>query len=288
MKYADLLEECLSLVRSGENPERLIATHPEHADQLRLDLATARDARATVRDLPAPADARPQLRAELAARREMAARRRLLRLPRFLPAPALAGAAVAAVALIAALAVFTLPSNTAEASIEGVVVENDGATLTVQTEDGLQSIALAGSGTVSSESGARLALASLEPGQLLRARGNQGDAGKLIARRIELQAADELPPWCERFAASCAAVEKIIAQRIAECQRDAPACQGLRDRHELIRDGVSFLERLNRLRERCETGTIAACREAQQLCDSRRPICAQLREWLPTQAPAGR
>jgi len=291
VKYEDLLEDCLAAIRRGEEPERLIAAHPGHAAQLRLDLATAGSVRGVVRELPAPSDARARqrLRADLAAQREaVAGRRSFFGRLRLMPAPALAVIAVAVIALVATLAVVTMPGNTAEASIEGVVIENDGATLTLQTESGVQSIGLDEAGSVSNQSGASVTLESLEPGQLLRVRGKERDDGELLARRIELRNTEELPVWCERFADVCAQLEKVIAERVAECLRDGPSCEGLRSRYELLRERVNFVERLRDLRDRCESGTAPACREVQQTCESGRPVCVPLREWLREHRPEGR
>ena len=63
------------------------------------------------------------------------------------------------------------------------------------------------------------------PGVPMQLVSIDGTIHRLIARRIELRNADELPLWCERFAESCAQLEKAIAARIAECQRASATCQ---------------------------------------------------------------
>src|SRR5690606_24620725 len=118
----DILAEALDLARSGGDVEELIARHPKHAERLRQDLATAAAARDAAAGQPAPSTARlRRLQADLAAERE----RRSAPRGRFGGVlPRLAIASAAAVALVAAVLYFSLQSQqTAEASVEGVIVE---------------------------------------------------------------------------------------------------------------------------------------------------------------------
>lgn len=283
MRYADVLEECLAALRRGEDTTPLLAANPAFAEQLRLDIAAAGVARRLSAELPEPTPAARQLfRSNLNAQRAAVAARR----PRFgwfgLKSPVLALAGGAVVALVVALAVggVLIPADTAEASIEGVLVENDGNLLTLQTEDGLQSVALDESGTVSSETGAPVDLASLEPGQLLRVQAKRKGPGALLARRIELRASGELTVWCERFSDPCLQLEKTISERASECVRDAPICQSIRTRLQILRTQNAARMRLSDLQSRCESGVEGACREVQQLCQSNKPACASISDWL--------
>lgn len=285
MKYRDLLDQCLEMARRGADPEELIAAYPEHAEALRQELAAARHMRQVAQSLPGPGAAPlRRFNADLAAaRRDATAPPRTFRLRPYL-APALA-ASLVAVLIVATATMLMVPGGTAEASIEGVIVENDGTTLTVHTASGIQTVSLTSSGTVSGQQGTALPLANLEPGQLLRARGKPGPPGKLAAQRIELQSVEALPAWCERFADSCSQAERVISQRAESCQRGVPACEHLKERLRALRGGIEASDRLKELRDRCDAGVTGACREVQQFCATGRPACDAIRDWLRERIP---
>jgi hypothetical protein len=285
MSYQNVLDECLTRLRRGESVDALVAAYPQHADRLRGDLAAASAARTFTASLPGvSATARQTFRANLQsqrASREVRPPRSLW--PRF-KTPAFAFAAVAglAIALFVTLG-GVLPTQTAEAgTIEGVVVDTADGRLTLQTKDGVETITVQDTATVSDVAGSAVALASLEPGQFVTIRGSRRDAGEFQARRIELQAATRLEAWCEQFATSCVALERTLAQRAAECVRDVPACQGIRTRLDLVREKIATAARLTTLQERCDGGQNAACRDIQAFCAANPAACESIRDWLRT------
>lgn len=212
MKYPDILEACLERLRSGALVDDVVAEYPRFADELRRDLAAAASARSVPAGLPPAGEgARARFQVELQSRRGAAAARLSkpgggwLRWSAAMPAIA-ASAAVLLLAVVLLGGVFS-SSQTAEAAVEGVVVDNDGTTLTLQTETGLQTISLADQATVSSDSGSALQLSSIEPGQLVLIRGARATKAAVVARRIQLRAAADVRTWCDRFPGQCAELE---------------------------------------------------------------------------------
>jgi hypothetical protein len=284
VSYEDILDQCLAAVRRGEDVEPLIATQPQFAERLRLDLAAAASARRLAGDLPLPSPAaRQAFRASLASQREQrAAQQNRSFWPMFrVPALALGAVSVVVVIVGVVLAAGLLSSNTAEASsIEGVVVQNDNGALMVQTEGDVQTIEVQDSLTVSDDSGASVDLASIEPGQLVVIRGKPGGARVFRARRIELRAADQLRPWCRQHLVACAALDRTISQRAAECTSDQPICQNIRSRLDQIRQELGAGSRLQQLQSSCDAGTRVDCREIVSFCNNNPGVCDSIRDWL--------
>ena len=282
MSYQDVLDECLGHLQRGEKIDALMAAHPEHAPRLRADLAAVGTARSLSASLPPTSvESRQRFRAGLQAQRAVHASKAPPSLwPRF-KAPAFAVAAIAAavVALVVALG-GVIPSDTAEAgTIEGVVVEATDRQLTLQTEDGIETVRYEGAVQVSNESGQAVASASVEPGQFVTIKGERA-AGVFQARRIQLQATARLEAWCEQFASSCVELERGLSRRASECARDLPACQSIRSRLDLVRGKIAAAARLTVLQERCDAGQLVACREIEAICANNPVVCESLREWL--------
>ncbi len=287
MKYQDALEDSLARLRRGEDRGSVMALYPQFADQLAVDLDVAVAAWRAPSNLPAPAAAsRQRFAADLAAertKRQAAPSRGAGGGLLSFRAPVFALGMAAAVALIAFVAFsgIIVPSNTAEASIEGVVVGNEAGVLTVQTEAGVRSIAVESGLSVSDESGANAELASLQPGQLLLIRGQSGSGETFVARRIEARTAAELQTWCINHAVACAALESQISQRVSECgSTETPACTTIRLRLQELRRQNEVLLRIKALQERCESGANVACREVAEYCRTNPGSCATIREWL--------
>jgi hypothetical protein len=283
MKYEDVLAACLERMRRGEAIDALVAEHPAFADQLRADLGAAGSLRAAASALPATTEAaRARFAGELRAQRGAVAARVKQRRGWFrwrLALPALA--ATAAALLVAAVLVsgVVAPTDTAEASIEGVIVENDGSTMTLQTETGLQTVSIDEARLTGDDQGSLAGPGSLEPGQLILIRGTRA-AASVVAERITLRAYGEMRNWCDRYPAQCAEVEKALSQRADNCAQNEILCQHIRDRLQQIRSEIASRRKLGDLRSGCEQGTAAACRELQDRCTSERPACAAIKDFL--------
>lgn len=288
MKYADILQSCIERLRHGEPLDAIITEHPQYAEQLRFDLSAAEASRSVSTRLPEPSsDARARFQLDLQAQRRVATtrpqRRVWLRWSILLPATAATAAAVLVVAALAAGVI--LPTSTAEASFDAIVVANDGTNLTVQTDEGLQSVELSDA-VGADESGASVDPATLEPGQLVHVRGRKAEAAGIAARRIEARAAEALQAWCQRFEGACSTAERELTDRIDRCEQSPEVCSRVRARLQTLRNEIDARRRVSDLQRRCDNGNNAACREVQQLCSSERPVCAAIREWLRNHRPA--
>lgn len=284
LSYRDILEESLVRVRQGEDAETIATSYPAVAEQLRADLAAAMMASRVSGALPAPgASARPAFSASLAAEQRRRASRKHGGGWLSSRTPAFGLAMAAAVALVFLVSIDSGPfsSETAEAgTIEGVVVDNSGGALTLRTGEGIESIAVEGTPAVSDEAGARVELASIEPGQLLEVQGKRRQAGVFVARRIQARTSEALQSWCERNGEACVALEGQISQRVAECASQQRSCPAVASRLQVLRAQNAVLLRLKALQERCDNGGALACREIEQACRETPAACGPLREWL--------
>jgi hypothetical protein len=283
MKYEDVLASGLDRLRRGAAIDDLVAEQPRVAEQLRADLTAAASAGAVSARLPAPsAEARARFQRDLQAQRRAAAAPAASRggwFGRRLALPALA--ATAAALLVAAVLVSGIiaPTDTAEASIEGIVLDNDGSAMTLQTETGLQTVAVDRAQVACDDTASCIGPGSLEPGQLIVIRGTR-EARRVVAQRIELRAYGDVAYWCDRFPGQCAAVETALSQRADRCDQSAVACQHIRSRLEEIRSQIASSRQIGDLRSRCGEGVNAACRELQDRCSNNRPACAAIRDFL--------
>jgi hypothetical protein len=277
MRYEDALEECLQALRRGADLEQTLAGHPEHADRLRADLAAATGLRALAASLPRPdaASAR-RLQAALAERRPRGTSTRRL------PAPAFALAALAAVALLAFAALSgSLGGSSAQAAtLEGVVLENSGSVLALQTDTGIESVQLAKDATITDDTGATIGLEGIEPGHLLQARGNRPAQGVFAARRISLKPPAELHAWCGLDLRRCLAGAQALQQRLDLCPETSNACIRARLRLAEVRALIGAVERAQGLRRDCEQGNRATCRELIGTCRQRPELCRPFATWL--------
>ncbi|MGE0059522.1 MAG: hypothetical protein AB7T32_16195 [Dehalococcoidia bacterium] len=283
MKYEDVLATCLDRMRRGESIDTLVAEFPRFAVQLRADLTTAASSRGLAARLPATSsDARVRFQRDLQAQRRAVASKPQrtggwFRLSLALPVGAAMAAALLAVAVLAGGVL--APTGTAEASIEGVILDNDGSTMTLQTDSGLQTVSVEQAQVTCADASSCIGPGSLEPGQLILIRATR-EATSVVARRIELRAFGEVANWCDRLPAQCAEVERLLAQRADRCEQNPVLCQRIEDRLRQIRSEIASRDRLSDLRNRCEAGTTVACRELQNACQSGRPACAPMRDFL--------
>jgi hypothetical protein len=282
MKYEDVLAACLDRMRRGEKIDALVAENPAFADRLRGDLSAAGSLRGVAGGLPPTTETvRARFAGDLRARRSAAAtpEKQGGWLRWRLALPALAATAAALLVAVVLVSGVVAPANTAEASIEGVIVENNGSTMTLQTETGLQTVSIDQASLTGDDVGSLIGPGSLEPGQLIFIRGTRA-ATNVVAERITLRAYDEMRNWCDRYPAQCSEVEKALTQRAANCVQNEILCQHIRDRLQQIRGEIASRTKLGDLRSACEQGSAAACRELQQRCTSERPACAAIRDFL--------
>jgi hypothetical protein len=289
MKYENVLAACLDRIRTGESIEALVAEHPRYAERLRFDLTTAASARSLSARLPATSDdSRLRFIRDLQSERRSAAatpakpHRRWFGWRLGLPAIAATAAALLVVAVL--VTGIVTPTNTAEASIEGVIVDNDGSTLTLQTETGLQTVSVEQARVSCDDTSSCIGPGQLEPGQLISISGKR-QASTVVARRIELRGYEEISKWCDRYPGQCAELENALSQRAERCDQNAAACLQLRSRLQHLRSEIASRTQIGDLRNRCADGTSAACNELQRRCnDSDRPICAGIRDFLRKRA----
>jgi hypothetical protein len=282
--YADIFEEAFQAVRAGMPIEQVTARFPEHGGALRDDLELALNLRVHSRALPPPpATGSDRMRDVLASER----RRRAQRRGPWLGLPLLSGllprVVAVAVVVLAAIGLWRISgglasfSSTAEAStIEGVVVENQGEVLTLQTEEGVQSVRLT-QASITDTDGSPLEATGIEPGQFLQVSGKPLGAGLVAARKVRLQQQSELAAWCARHVAGCQASATHLQQRLDQCPTNAPACQAIGVRLQEVRALAAVILRLQDVKARCDGGQAASCRELNRACSERAEVCRVLK-----------
>lgn len=278
MKYEDALQQTIAALDTGADFEATVARFPEHATRLRDDLALVRSARRAASTLPEPSSGRrarlsDALRVERVSRTSSPSQQRSWFGARGLT---LAGAAAALLLLVVGLAFVSggLPGSTAEAStIEGVVLDNNGDSLTLQTDKGVESVSVADGTSVVDASGGVIQLSSIEPGQVARVQGKRVAAAKLKAKEVNLRDAAALVAFCGDSTASCVQLESALQARAESCDQTLPACRNLRARIDEVRSQVRVLTQLDDLRSRCQNGAQQACRELSNFCAQRGELC---------------
>jgi hypothetical protein len=271
MKYEDLLDQLTADVRVGRDPEAFMAAYPEHADALRADLAL-------MMRLSSPAPMRPQaapamqskMLAELRAARETASPARAPS-RRWLFGGAFGAVAIATMAVIAAAGIFGgifgSPS-TAEAAFDGVVLDNSGGTLTIQTSNSVETV------TASAKPGGPQT-GALQPGTFVSVKGTRLNNGKVALSAID-QAA--LTDWCDGHGDQCLQLKTQLDRQVQACQRQPSACAAVAARlSDLNQKLEGHTRQLLDLEGRCQQGNNAACQQLKSFCNGHGGLCARIK-----------
>jgi hypothetical protein len=279
VRYEDALQQVLEALRAGEGLEAVLSRFPEHAGALREDVRLTSTLTRLAPAVPSASlegrhAAAGRMQAQLASAREPAAARRSFSrgsLGRF----ALA-AAVVVLAVVSAGLLLDSRGQTVEAgTIEGVVVENEGGTLTVQTLDALERVRVPREAIVSDGAGASISLGGIEVGQVivvdLQRRGNQATAGR-VQRFV-----DSIEAWCTDDSTRCRMLSASLEQAQGQCQRVPAACIVAIDRLESLRLRASDSAALEELKQRCRGGDGASCRKIVRFCREHLVVCRGLR-----------
>jgi hypothetical protein len=269
MKYEEALDHVLDEVRAGRDAEAAIAQHPEYAARLRADAALARAVAASRAAIPLRPGAEERMQSRML--QELSAARisppsAALWIP-YRPWLFSGAAGLAAIVVIAVLvASGTLfGASTAEASFNGVVLENNTGTLTVQTSDRIE--------TVTARAGA--ALADVVPGSFVSIQGKRQGNGTIVLKALT-QAA--LGDWCDSHADQCMQLRSRLENQVRACQRDQRACDVLGQRlQELERQIELHAGRLLELESLCQQGNSNACSMIRTYCASHGNLCSHLK-----------
>lgn len=277
LRYEDALQEVLQALRGGEPLEAAIARFPEHTAALREEAQVAIRVAALSSAAPAAqrearSEALKRMQAEVSARRSRAA----------MPGPALQGfgwprfAIAAALLAIAALGVglmLTGGESTVEAAtIEGVVVENEGDTITVQTLQALEEVEVPAGAVVSDVEGASIGLSGIRVGEVVVIDLERRDR-EAIARRVQRNV-DSIEAWCAGAPGRCAALSAGLEVTQHRCEQ--AECPIAPDRVEELRLRAGDSITLEDLRNACRDATSGACERLVTFCREHDSVCGRL------------
>jgi hypothetical protein len=277
--YEDALQQVLEAVRSGHDLEAAVARFPEHAVALREDVRLSEGVTRLSRAVASPppearAAASRRMLSQLAAERTAAAKPRASFLGLGWPRYVLAAAVVAIAVLGAGLLLGGGGATVEAATIEGVVVENEGGTLTVQTLDALEQVEVPGDALVSDVAGASIGLGGIEVGQVVvinaERRGRQ-----VVAQRVQ-RFKESLEAWCTDDSARCRALTAELEKAKMACQRAPATCRVALERLEALRLRALDSAKLEELKQACRGGDSEACRLIVTFCRDHIALCGAL------------
>ena len=291
LKYEDALQEVLEALRAGDEPEGAMTSFPEHAPALREH---AQASEAVTRIAGAVPAVRPEarlaasrrLRAQLEAERSRGHRRfegpfGSAWAPRFVLVGVVIAVALASAALLLSGGAGT---SVEAATIEGVVVDNAGGRLTVQTLDALELVTVPPDTLVSDTGGAAIGLDALSVGQVVvidvERRGSD-----VFAERIQ-RYVDSIQAWCADDSQRCRVLSDQLEQAQRRCETSPRACLAAVERLEPLRQRAVDTARLEELKQACRTGDTDACRQLAGFCREYAEICGDFSPRLPDE-PAG-
>jgi hypothetical protein len=264
----------------------VIARMPEHADALREDLrltVAVRNYARTVGPSPsARAGANQRLMASLQEQRIASASTPVREhawwggaLPRFAIA-----AAVVVVAFVAFAALDRGNGPTVEAAtIEGVVLENEGGSLTVQTLDALEEVTIPSDAAVSDASGAPINVAGITPGEVVVIHAQRrGDA--VVAQQVA-RLVDNIEAWCNDDSARCEVLTDRLRDLEANCEEHPVSCRIAVHEINQLRMRAAETARMESLKNRCRGGGPLACDELASFCSDHRDLCANVAPFIP-------
>ena len=293
MTYSDALALALDAVRGGEPLEDVVARLPQHAARLRADVVLTREVSRFATAVRPPSDqarasAAAGLQGQLRASRAAAAeakpvgRRPWLRRAPALPRLAAFAVAVAALALAAVALLPGGDGRTVEAAVlEGVVIERDGDSLTIQTLDALEQIFVPADTPISDVAGVRIAFDRISVGEVVVV-AVQRSRGSVVAQQVaKLQ--ESIDVWCSDASERC----RVLADRLdaaeADCRLEPRACQAFVERLAELRLRATDVASLEELKARCRSGNATACESLVAFCRAHSAICRS-----PSQATSAR
>lgn len=287
MRYEDALDAAITAVRNGEDIERVLAQTPEHADALRDDLRLTAAVRNYARTVAPSAAARTDANQRLITTLQAERTHRSPSPPTgrglgsgVLPRLALA-AAVVLVAFVAFGALDRDNGPTVEAAtIEGVVLGNADGSLTVQTLNALEQVAVPADAAVSDATGASIELGRIEPGEVVVIQAQRrGDS--VVARQVARLVAN-IEAWCNDASDRC----EVLTDRLRDLERgceDKPvACRiSVREINQL-RMRAAESARLEGLKGRCRADGAFGCEELASFCREHPALCANVAPFIPS------
>jgi len=279
LAYEDALQQVLDALHAGDDVEGAFERFPDHAAALREDVRLSEAVTRLASAVPAPraearAHASRRMLAQLDGERAAAPKSRWSFGNIWLPRYALAAAVVAIAVLGAGLLLDGGGATVEAATIEGVVVDNQDGTLTVQTLEALERVQVPAGTRVSDVAGAPIGLRGIEVGQVvvidLQRRGND-----LVAKRIQ-RYVESIEAWCADASARCQALTQGLEQAKRACERSPGACVVAIERLEQLRLRAADSAALEQLKQRCRAGEDGACRQIVTFCREHTDMCGAL------------
>jgi hypothetical protein len=285
MTYEQALEAFLADLEGGLAVEPALARYPAHAATLRQDAAFSRQIGELAGAINLPRGAAERARGRLTADLRDARSRGSRHSRPGLPAPgarglvyggalsALVVAGVAVLLLSGALSGLIGGASTAEAAFDGVVLDNQGGTLTVQTSEGVETVTVA----VTPPAGNATA-AGLQTGAFVSVHGKRLKDGTVSLSRISAVSMEALNDWCDSHSDQCLQLKNRLENEVRACPRSPQACAALTTRLQDLQQKLSVhAGQLLDLEGRCQQGISSACRQLKSFCASHGGLCGHLR-----------
>lgn len=291
MTYSDALALALDAVRGGEPLDDVLARLPQHAARLRADVVLTREVCRFATAVRPPSDqarasAAAGLQGQLRASRAAAAEgKRVGRRPWLRRAPAMPrlAAFAVAVAALALVAVALLPGGDGRvveaAVLEGVVIEREGDSLTIQTLDALEQIVVPADTPIADVAGVRIGLDRISVGEVVVVEVRR-DRGSVVAQQVaKLQ--ESIDVWCSDASERCRVLAGRLEAAEADCRLEPRACQAFVERLAELRQRATDVASLEELKARCRSGNATACESLVAFCRAHSAICGDLPLALP-------
>lgn len=288
MTYEQALAAFLADLEGGLAVEVALSRYPAYAATLRQDAALARQVGELAGAIDLPRGATERARGRLTEDLRDARSRDSGHSRRWLPVLGVRGLAYSGAlsALVAAGVVVVLlfsgafsgligGASTAEAAFDGVVLDNQGGTLTVQTSEGVETVTAPAAVTAPA---GNPSTAALQPGAFVSVQGKRLKDGSVSLSRISAVSLEALNDWCDSHGDQCLQLKTKLENEVWACPRSPQACAALTARLQDLQQKLStHAAQLLDLEGRCQQGISSACRQLKTFCASHGSLCGHLR-----------
>jgi hypothetical protein len=166
------------------------------------------------------------------------------------------------------------------ATIEGVVLENQGGSLTVQTLDALEEITVPSDAAVSDASGAVIGLDGIEPGEVVRIQAQR--RGQAVVAQQVARLVANIEAWCNDDSQRCDVLTDRLRELEQNCQDRPVACRIALQEINQLRLRAAQTARMESLKTRCRGGGPFACDELASFCREHPDLCTYVAPFIPT------
>ncbi len=287
MTYEQALAAFLADLEGGLAVEVALSRYPAYAATLRQDAALARQVGELAGAIDLPRGATERARGRLTEGLRDARSRGSGNSRRWLPvlgarSLAYSGALGALVAAVMVVLLFSGAfsgliggASTAEAAFDGVVLDNQGGTLTVQTSEGVETVTAPAAVTAPT---GNATTATLQAGAFVSVQGKRLKDGTVSLSRISAASMEALNDWCDSHSDQCLQLKTKLENEVRACPRSPQACAALSARLQDLQQKLSMhAAQLLDLEGRCQQGVSSACRQLKTFCASHAGLCGHLR-----------